>query len=287
MIAWAAALLFPPMDPSIEEYNATLQNLGARSISGLQKQEAEVFQMQEKAFIFSDVFEERDQRLQLPKVSAYAKPSGTGRLGEETLLRFRNGDPYLSQYNIEGGYFFFSYAPLSREYNSLTTDGEIFIPLIYRAALISSQNKDLAYTIGQTNSFSIKKELGAGEADYRITGAVDFIPLQRNMGSSMLIDLQKQIAEAGFYDLMIRDSLVRKLAFNYHRSESDLNAYTTEELSTLLPENWEVMEIFEGQPIAQKVNQAVSGIELWKWCIILTLVFLAFEQLILRFWKIE
>ncbi len=101
----------------------------------------------------------------------------------------------------------------------------------------------------------------------------------------MLIDLQQQIVEAGFYNLMAKDSLVQKLAFNYSRSESDLESYTSEELKDLSPENWSVMELVEGRAITEKVNQAVSGIELWKWCIILTLIFLALEQLLLRIWK--
>ena len=182
---------------------------------------------------------------------------------------------------------FLSYAPLNRKYNSLSTDGEIFVPLLFRASLISDENNQLSYIIGESNSFSLKKEFGLGEADYRVEGAVDFIPLQRNLGANMLIDFQQQIKEAGFYDLLAKDRLIRKLAFNYHRSESDLSTFTEEELQNMIPGKWKVLQLREGSPIGEKVNQAVSGIELWKWCIILTLVFLAIEQLILRFWKIE
>lgn len=287
LTAGGNVLLFPPYNFDRSSYNSFLQRTGAGLISEMKQEEGEVFQLQEKAFLFADVFEEQDKRLQLPKVSAFVSPAGSSQVGEEVLLRFRKGTPYLSQYNIGNGYMFVSYAPIEREYNSLTTDGEIFIPLLFRASLISDKNKQLAYTIGQKGSFSIPKQFGVGEADYRITGAVDFIPLQRNMGSNMLIDLQQQIVEAGFYNLMAKDSLVQKLAFNYSRSESDLESYTSEELKDLSPENWSVMELVEGRAITEKVNQAVSGIELWKWCIILTLIFLALEQLLLRIWKIE
>jgi hypothetical protein len=280
-------LLFPPFDFDQEAYNNFLQRLGAATIGKMNEESAEVFQLEQEAFLFNDVYETQQERIQLPKVSAYSSPQARGRLGEEKLLRFRDGDPYLSQYAVGNGYLFLSYAPISNEFNSLTTEGEVFVPLLFRAALISDQNLKLAYTIGKQSSFSIKKEFGVGEADYRIEGAVDFIPLQRNMGSQMLIDLQQQITQAGFYKLLAKDSLVRKLAFNYDRAESDLSPYNREELRTLLPENWQIMKLVEGESITRKVNQAVSGIELWKWCIILTLVFLAIEQLILRFWKIE
>jgi hypothetical protein len=103
----------------------------------------------------------------------------------------------------------------------------------------------------------------------------------------MLIDFQGQITESGFYGLRERDSLLRVLAFNYDRKESDLSTYSQADIKEMVNETAVLLDVPPSRDAGQYIEQAISGRELWKWCLILSLLFLASEQLLLRLWKTE
>ena len=81
------------------------------------------------------------------------------------------------------------------------------------------------------------------------------------------------------------DSLLSLVAFNDNRFESDLSYLTQAELSKTSPSN--KIEIFnpERGSIQNAIKAVNNGIQLWKLCLILALVFLAAEILLSRYYK--
>jgi hypothetical protein len=200
-------------------------------------------------------------------------------------MRLRNGKPFLGQISYASGHLILCYAPLDVEWNSLVTVGEVFVPLVFRSGLLSSVSDQPSLTIGEDEVIQVKKSVGIGEADYSIRGTVNFIPLQRSMGPNMMIDFQGQIEDNGYYELLERDSIAKVLAFNYNRKESNLATFTAQELKDLSGEGVAVMDIPPSKNAGAFIERSISGLELWKWCIFLVLLFLAAEQLLLRLWK--
>jgi hypothetical protein len=76
------------------------------------------------------------------------------------------------------------------------------------------------------------------------------------------------------------------VAFNYDRKESDLRVLSKDELEkiTSLPgvTNMNVIDA-EGKDLSHTISQLNEGKRLWKYCIIASLLFLAIEVLLIRY----
>ena len=75
---------------------------------------------------------------------------------------------------------------------------------------------------------------------------------------------------------------------NYDRTESDLKQFSPDELVTEYEKNG--LSTFSlvdtnNKNISKVLADIGQGKKLWKWCIVLVLIFMAFETLLLRFWK--
>ena len=93
--------------------------------------------------------------------------------------------------------------------------------------------------------------------------------------------------EAGFYDLFLNpEDKLAKFAFNYDRKESELDYYSGDDLINYVGPLVNVIETTDSAILTAKIEERSKGIVLWRWCIILSLIFLALEVLLLRFWKV-
>ena len=178
-------------------------------------------------------------------------------------------------------------APLNQEVNNLVENAEIFIPLIYKAAISSGTRKPIAFTIGKDEIIEVNHQRTNNESVYQVVGnAVDFIPRQRIVVSKALLTIGDQIKSAGYYDLKLGDDLsAAQLAFNFDRQESDLSYYTANELAEQTQGKYNIIEVSDSAVLTSKIEARSQGTILWKWCILLMLFFLAVETLLLRFWK--
>ena len=76
------------------------------------------------------------------------------------------------------------------------------------------------------------------------------------------------------------------LALNFDRKESDMKFSTASQLKEQYPQlNINVVNGANAE-VATVVKELNKGTSLWKLCLILTLLFLAIEIALLRFWKV-
>jgi len=119
-------------------------------------------------------------------------------------------------------------------------------------------------------------------------GEYSFIPGQQIANGKLLLDLHDGIKKDGFYDLMLDDSKQYVLAYNYSRSESQLDFFTADELSEQIEsegiKNAEVLSSGESS-FTEMLNTVHKESQLWKLFIIFALLMLLSEVLILRYWK--
>ena len=115
----------------------------------------------------------------------------------------------------------------------------------------------------------------------------EFIPEQRIVGTRVFLGIDEQLSEAGFYELFLnREEPLDHFAFNYSRRESDLDYFSPEDLQNRLGEQVSMIDTADDNAITTAITEQSQGIVLWRWCLILALVWLALEVLILRFWKV-
>jgi hypothetical protein len=274
-------LFFPDRQSDISSINDFLTSNNANELKEYTDQERRVSGINTEEFIFNDVFLNARTNLSLPIVSGSYKVSSFQSRPEEKLLTFRDGGSYISKYQKGNGLIYLCSSPLNSEINNLVLKAEIFVPMIFKMAIAQSVASPISYTIGKNDPVQVKKDLSGNEIVYTVKGKTEFIPSQINLGAQVLLSDNDQIKEAGIYTLEVEDKLVKKLAYNYNRKESNLKVANLEQMN--LP--YEIVENNLSADFTSLIQEKDKGLVLWKWCLILSLVFFGIESLLLRLWK--
>lgn len=283
-------LFFPRAKGSAKDYNNLMQNMGANMLGTWREQAAGVSFINYDEFVFRDVFEERKENLRLPSTRGNFSLEKRASAAEEVLLRYRNGESFVGKYSLDKGNFFLCSAPLDTEYSDLLKDGDIFVPMLYRMALSRGTSRKIAYTIGLDNNLESDYKGGRStETVYKLSnGRTEFIPEQKIIGSRLTLGLNNQVKEAGIYNLFLKEGeILDKFAFNYDRRESDMRFYSEEELLELVGPEASIIEGTYSQDFADIVSTQSKGWQLWRHCLIASLVFLLLETLILRLFSTQ
>lgn len=283
--AGGKVIFFPSSSGDVESYNRMLQNLGAELLGAYKPGERKVGSVNTDEFIFNDVFEETRATLRLPEVYGSFGIRSVQQRGGETILTYRDGGSYLKKYQVGDGFFYLSTAPLDPKQNTLIQHAEILVPLLYKAAIARSETRDLAYTIGESSLIEVENRVFDSEQIYRFSGPGEFVPGMQLLGSKVLLDVRDQVREAGIYDLLLEDEVEGAYGFNYNRLESDLTSVEQGAIAERIEGEVEIWKDIAGANLTEMINSQSQGKRLWKWCIILALLFLALETAAIRLWK--
>jgi hypothetical protein len=276
-------LFFPSASGTLDQYNAFLKMMGANEFKAWEEKEKQVGSINTDAFIYKDVFTRTRPNMRLPKVTASFNLSAAGRKGQ-SLLSFRDGTDFISFYTPGKGAFAVVSSPLDEKINDLTLQPEIFVPLVYKMAIYTSNARRLSYTIGVDHLVPLDRNDINLDEDIKVTGASEFIPGLSPLGSKILLDVLEQVKTSGFYKVMQKEKWVASLAFNYDRKESDLALTSTEELTQ--HKHMKVWDTNDETDFTQLIESTQQGKPLWKWCVILSLIFIAAEIALIRLWRI-
>lgn len=278
-----ALIVFPSADADLNSYKALLQPIGAAVPEKLVTENTKVSAINLQSPVFKNIFETSPQNPDLPIVKKYYTLRA-GNRGGEYLMRLQNGQP-LWQGSVSGrGKVYISAVALDEDFSNLPVHA-LFVPVTLRIATLSGHDQPLFYTVGNNLPIetvplqSTEKQLVKMVKDKQT-----IIPDVKQQEGSTLLYLPDQLTETGIYDLKKQDSTAAVLAFNNNRSESDLSYLTAAQLAQIFPKNSTLLNgnQLNANSIAGTGN---SGLQLWKLCIILALIFLAAEILLVRYFK--
>lgn len=280
-------LVFPGASANLDSYKGFLSTFPANDLQAYEKQERKVSNLNTEEFIFNDVFENSNANLRLPVTQGNFKMTQYASRSEEPLMRYRDGSVYLGKYTKGQGHLYLCAAPLDEEYNNLVRNGDIFIPMLYKMAISTARENKIAYFIGKDEMIEADNKVSGSELVYKIKGrAEEFIPEQQIIGQKVLLGINNQIQEAGFYNLFLKEGEnFAKYGFNFDRKESKLSVYNENDL-TGLNESFNVINNTANASLTPLIGERSQGIVLWRWCLILALIFLAIESLLIRFWRV-
>ena len=103
-----------------------------------------------------------------------------------------------------------------------------------------------------------------------------------SLGSKVVLTPGDQVTEAGFYELYSGERELGTYAFNYDRYESGLECYNQQDLETLAGPRASILTPSDKRSLTDLVSERDRGIQLWKWCIVLALLFLLGEIALVR-----
>ena len=287
--AGGSIIMFPSETADIAKYNVLVRRMNLATYGDLQETPLKIGDLNLQNHLFRDVFTRDYERVNLPSLyQSYPMQVPFQSLGSKILT---NNDGSASLYEFPyklGRVYQFSF-PLTSQSTDFFRNA-LFVPLVFNMALHSYFPQTIQYELKPNTIISLKTDnttavpenirLKQHEGDFNIQ-----IPLAAETTESIRFSTSDFIREAGFYDLISNDQVFAALAFNYNRQESNMNFYSIDELKSIASKN--NYQLF--QPSTSAINQyelaSINVIELWKFFIILAILFLLAELLVIRFWK--
>ncbi len=283
-------LINPPVRMEGESYQRFLMALQAPQYGPLSRRAQRVNDLALGHPMFQDVFDHLPEKMDLPAVFTWY-PIRSGVSGHhEWLMRMQDNQTFLGVSRSGDGRIYQLASPLGPT-GSTFQQHALFVPVLYKMALLSQPNPRLWYTLGADEK--IPYPLGSGDGDQVIKirqhkGKAEFIPEVNGRDGASGLFVHQQIREAGHFEVIGPQENHSGLAFNYARTESRQDTYTAEELKEQCDRAGLQNVSLVDQPdrnLTEVIRDLYSGIKLWKLFIILALLFLAAEVCILRFWK--
>jgi hypothetical protein len=268
-------LFIPGTKPDIGSYSATF------SLPNLKWLPADVQEELDKPDynnpLFENIFEERTNQLSMPR----AKKHLDWGQDRSAILKFRSGLPFLSQY----GHLFVLASPLEKTATDFYQHA-LFVPVMYRIAASGRKNESQLYYYLTESLVTIRADSIYGEEPVRLVGQQELIPPQRKDIDKVIMELPKFSMNAGFYHALFRKDTLDQVAFNLTRDESKLDRFTASDLQERFGNKMvSVFSSTSASSLAADIRERYLGTPLWKFALVLSLIFLLAEVLLIRFLK--
>lgn len=280
-------VIFPNLDVDKEIYTSFLTNLDLPAVAQLNTTPSKVAAIELKSSLFKDVFESLPKQLDLPQVKRYVEFLENNRNNKENLLQLPAGKLFFARYPQKSGQIYLSATGLSNK-DSNFPEHPVFVPLLYKIAFASVREQPLYYTVMKDNVLESNKiNLNNNQTLKLVSDNFEVIPEIRQSNDKTRLYTADQVKKSGFYDLKQADSLLAVIAFNDNRIESDMHYDEASDLKKVINEDQAVILDPAVDLIGSKVSEKNNGTELWKLCLILSVIFLAVEILLVRFYHIN
>jgi len=231
---------------------------------------------------FKNIFEKKDNSISMP----YAFPILYSRNQSNGLLKYKNGRSFLSEFSADNGKVFLFAAPFTSGYTNFPRHA-LFVPVLYKIGFDSfSSYEKLGYSF-QDKTFTVELADPRSTTIFSLEGnGVKFIPDQRILGKQLMVEIPEREMGPGFYSLVNNQGQTERIiALNYGKKESLMNFYSLDELKSIQARhpNIKILPLESTDSFLKDFKNEDQGRPLWKYCLILCLLFLLTEILLIRF----
>jgi hypothetical protein len=262
-------VIIPNVEADLVTYNSFLNRLNFGTLTKSESVDRQITTIHFAHPVYQNVFENQITNFQYPSVKNYF----TLNRKHTPVLSFESNEDFLIQ---NQNVYLFSGA-LNTD-NSNFINSPLVVPTFYRIGKQSLPLSNLYYTIGEHNEFAVAVSLPQDHILNIRNAQTDFIPLQRNSSNSVLITTTDQPETAGIFGIYDRDNRIENVSYNHSRSES--------RMVYMDPASWQGVENYNSiNAVFQELASASDVKNLWKWFVILALLFLAIEMFLLKFLK--
>ncbi len=269
-------LIIPSPKGDIALYHGLTGGLSASKAEPIPTQELDKPDFQNP--FFENVFEERSVSMSMPRATAL----WTWGNDRSALLKFKDGRPFLSKTKNT----FLLAAPLDASFSDFQNHG-LFVPVMYRIAASSHRVSQKPYYALSESTVILQTDSLTGEAPVRLVGKQEVVPAQRKNGDHVVLEIPRFSIDPGFYYAMVQQDTVGLVAFDLDKHESLLEQWTGDEIKSQLGggKNISVFESGSGDSFSNEIKERYLGTALWKYALVLALLFLLAEVLLIRFLK--
>lgn len=281
-------VVIPSNTPEQQSVNNLLSKLKIGNLTSIQTDSIRISNIDLNSNLFQGVFTTSSDKVNLPNVYQYFNFNGNS--NGLSLLTTPNNHPILSQWNeMKGNVYVFTVA-LSPTFSNFEQHS-IFLPTFFQMGFNSGFQNNPYFIIGQDELIPMNSAVSGNELVFHLKNKeleVDHIPEVIPSKANVTLALHEGIQNSGTYQFTQKDSVIGLLSFNHLRTESKADFYSPNDLNQIIDSlgllNFSVFETGT-ESLSSDFQKRDKGIELWKWFIVLTLLFLAIEIVLIRFFK--
>ena len=265
-------VLIPNQQNSVNTLNSFAANFGATKYAALSTTEKQITTINYSHPLFQAVFEKKVTNFQYPKVK-----SSFGLSGNTAVLQFEDQAIFVGSSTNQLGNFYAFSAPINKQ-NSNFQNAPLIVPTLYNMGQNQNKIGSIAYTIGENQSLILETSLSKDEAVVIQNKAYSFIPMQQLLNAKCKLSFGDYPEKAGNFEVIKNQESLKKISFNYARTESDITAINSGKFDTFTKVN-------NVSTVLNDLASAQSNSEIWKWFIMATLLLLCIELLIQKMIK--
>src|SRR5690554_668439 len=222
--------------------------------------------------VFKNVFERKTENFQYPTVNQSFGIKGNFL----PILSYEDGSVFLTEIKKDISSLYLFSAPINKQ-NSNFQNSPLVVLSFYNMAQNQNSSGVISQFIADGNPFFVEANLSKEEILKVKNQTEEFIPSQQIFNRKVQLNFNEYPKNAGNFGIYKNDELLTHIGFNYNRTESDLTQDNSSILSDFTQKNIE--SIFSDLQSERTDNN------IWKWFVLLGLLFLIIEILIQKFIK--
>jgi len=229
---------------------------------------------------YKGIFDKLDSKATLPEVQALYELSGV----HDELLRTKGS--FLQRMDTNGKAIYWFGSPMSRPYSSLQ-DHSLFVPLMYRIAEQSiAVDRPLYHRLTDRSLMLAIPQRGRELMQLRGRDG-EFVPEVYPNQSEVSLTLPNELNLPGHYYLISNGDTLDILALNIPTEESRMNMIGADELREIFASNPNVtvLDTESMESLKAEFREMKDGTPIWKYALLLALMFLVAEIAIHRWLK--
>lgn len=222
--------------------------------------------------VFKNVFERKTDNFQYPTVNQSFGIKGNF----PPILSYEDGSVFLTEIKKDISSLYLFSAPINKQ-NSNFQNSPLVVLSFYNMAQNQNSSGVVSQFIADGNPFFVEANLSKEEILKVRNKTEEFIPSQQIFNRKVQLNFNEYPRNAGNFGVYKNEELLTYIGFNYNRTESDLTQDNSSILSDVTQKSIE--SIFSDLQSERTDNN------IWKWFVLLGLLFLIIEILIQKFIK--
>ncbi|MFN3754839.1 BatA domain-containing protein [Flavobacterium sp.] len=266
-------IVIPAQESNVNSVNSLLANFGSIQLKTATSGEKKVTKINFNHPLFSSVFEKKIDNFQYPSTKLSFSINTTS----PAVLSYEDQSAFLSSISNPLSSVYVFAAPINKT-NSNFQNSPLIVPTFYNMAQNSQKTGVNAIVIGENQPLIVDALLSKDEILSIRNTTESFIPIQQLLNTKVKMTFADNPTEAGNFGIFNGTDLIQNISFNYTRTESNLSLTNTD-----IATNYK--EIDDIETVFNTIQTERTDTQIWKWFVLLTLLFLVLELLIQKFVK--
>lgn len=266
-------VIIPAIDSNLSELNSFLSNFGTSKFSSESQTNKKVTKINFNHPLYNLVFEKKIDNFQYPN----AKTTYRITSASPSILTYDDESPFLTSLPNELSSIYIFAAPINKN-NCNFLNSPLVVPTFYNMGQSIQKTGINACVIGISQPFIVDAVLTKDEILTVKNNMESFIPVQQILNNKVKMTFNENPAEAGNFFIVNDKTRVKNISFNYNRSESDLGLANPDAIG-------DFKEINDIESVFNSIEVDRTDTQIWKWLVLLALLFIALEIIIQKFVK--